>query len=92
MEQNTFMEIYGNLSKLNEMDEISVADIERLHRLSICLSEANKIHNLTAIKDDKGVILKHFIDSLMISPYIGKGAKVIDVGCGAGFPSYAKLA
>ena len=60
---------------------------EEFYKLGEMLKEANKIHNLTAIKEDKEIILKHFIDSLMISEYIPNGAGVIDVGCGAGFPS-----
>ena len=87
MEQKEFLEIFGNLCKLNVMDDVSEEAANRLYRLSGCLLEANKVHNLTAIKDEKGVILKHLIDSLMICPYVPDGARVIDVGCGAGFPS-----
>ena len=45
--------------------------------------------NLTAIVDFDEVILKHFTDSLFLLKFydIPKGAKVIDVGTGAGFPS-----
>lgn len=44
--------------------------------------------NLTAIVDFDEVILKHFTDSLFLLKYydIPMGAKVIDVGTGAGFP------
>lgn len=51
------------------------------------LVETNKRYNLTAITDDEGIILKHFIDSASISQFIPHCASVIDVGCGAGFPS-----
>lgn len=50
------------------------------------LIEWNKRINLTAITDQKEIILKHFIDSLTINKYIEKNAKIIDVGTGAGFP------
>ena len=49
------------------------------------LIEWNKKINLTAITDEKEIILKHFIDSLAISKYCTDG-KIIDVGTGAGFP------
>ena len=49
--------------------------------------EVNKSMNLTAIKDEESVILRHYADSLAISAYIPDSAKVIDVGCGAGFPT-----
>lgn len=50
------------------------------------LLEWNQKMNLTAITDPKEIILKHFIDSMTISPYIEEEKKVIDVGTGAGFP------
>lgn len=52
------------------------------------LTEWNEKINLTAITEEKDVALKHFVDC--ISPItqgkIEKGASVIDVGTGAGFP------
>lgn len=50
------------------------------------LLEWNEKINLTAITEENEVIKKHFIDSLTINQYIEKGAKIIDVGTGAGFP------
>ena len=49
--------------------------------------EVNKSLNLTAIKEEKAVILKHYVDSLTVSRYIPEGSRIIDVGCGAGFPT-----
>lgn len=51
------------------------------------LMEKNKVMNLTAITDEKEVILKHFLDSIAIRKYISlDNKKLIDVGTGAGFP------
>lgn len=50
------------------------------------LKEWNSKVNLTAITEDKQIIMKHFIDSLEIVKYINKNSSVIDVGTGAGFP------
>lgn len=47
----------------------------------------NKKFNLTAITEESDVIIKHFIDSLLICDLIPQNAKIIDIGCGAGFPS-----
>jgi len=52
------------------------------------LSE-NEKYNLTSIKDTDGIILKHYIDSIIILKYfdIPENSKMIDVGTGAGFPA-----
>lgn len=51
------------------------------------LKEWNQKINLTAIEEDREIIIKHFIDSLSILPYIpAQKMRLIDVGTGAGFP------
>ena len=50
------------------------------------LIERNKKINLTAIEDEKEIILKHFIDSLTVQKYIKNAQNIIDIGTGAGFP------
>jgi 16S rRNA (guanine527-N7)-methyltransferase len=46
----------------------------------------NKTYNLTSITDAPKIRELHFEDSLKAEPYIPKGAGVLDIGCGAGFP------
>lgn len=59
----------------------------RFFKYKDILKEWNEKINLTAIEDDKEIIIKHFIDSLSIAPFIkDRGTKLIDVGTGAGFP------
>lgn len=55
--------------------------------LELLLSWNEKI-NLTAITDPAEVVEKHFLDSLTLLSHcrIKQGAKLIDVGTGAGFP------
>jgi len=50
------------------------------------LLQWNEKMNLTAIVEDKEIILKHFVDSLSILPYIRGISSIVDVGTGAGFP------
>ena len=68
-------------------DLLTSESAEKLYNFSNLLVETNKITNLTAITDEKGIILKHFIDCASIARYIPNKARIIDVGCGAGFPS-----
>jgi 16S rRNA (guanine527-N7)-methyltransferase len=52
------------------------------------LAEWNAVHNLTAIRENKQVRVKHFLDSLSACLAM-RGSpveRVIDVGTGAGFP------
>ena len=49
------------------------------------LEIANAQFNLTAIRDRLGMLRKHVLDSLSLHPFL-KGARIADVGTGAGFP------
>ena len=60
---------------------------QKLYGYANLLIETNKQMNLTAITDTEGIIFKHFADSAKLCDYIPNGKSVIDVGCGAGFPS-----
>jgi len=46
----------------------------------------NQKINLTAIRTEKGVVIKHFLDSLSVCSHIPGHTSVLDVGSGAGFP------
>lgn len=87
MERSEFYETLGEMLAANGIMDVSDKAIYSLYDLMSCLTEANKVHNLTAIKDEREIMLKHFVDSLLISERIATGSSVIDVGCGAGFPS-----
>lgn len=66
---------------------INEKDTNVLERLCGHMLEVNKSLNLTAIKDEDGVILKHIVDSCACIPYIKENARVCDIGCGGGFPT-----
>lgn len=53
------------------------------------LKEANRRFNLTAITEDEAIAILHLEDSWHLSAYIPQGARLIDVGTGAGFPGLA---
>lgn len=66
--------------------ELTKEQIEKYYNYMNLLLEWNEKINLTAIIDQKEIILKHFVDSLTIAKYIKDDEKLIDVGTGAGFP------
>lgn len=73
--------------------EISDDQINCFEKYFELLIEKNKVMNLTAITDKEDVIVKHFIDSIALIPYlldkginINNELKIIDIGTGAGFP------
>ncbi len=50
------------------------------------LKKWNDRINLTAIKDDREIVLNHFVDSISVAPFIEDGKKLLDIGSGGGFP------
>jgi len=53
------------------------------------LQETNAVMNLTANDDDYSIVTKHFMDSVTLAAAQSLAGKknLLDVGCGAGFPS-----
>lgn len=68
--------------------EITNRQVEQFLKYYEMLVEKNKVMNLTSIVDLDEVIVKHFIDSLLVVKTIdmNKFNTMIDVGTGAGFP------
>ena len=87
MTYDAFFEKCETIFKLNQISIQSEKVIPKLFELTEIMLKVNEQMNLTTITDQEQIILKHYADSLSILPYIPKFAKIIDVGCGAGFPS-----
>ena len=64
-------------------------DYEKFSVYCGMLQDWNQRMNLTAITDDEGIAVKHFADSVLplTMAELPQGARLIDVGTGAGFPS-----
>lgn len=74
------------IAKLNI--EITEKNLEDLDIYKEMLLEYNKKFNLTAIKTEEEIYLKHFYDSLTLVKGVDltKNLKILDIGTGAGFP------
>jgi len=61
----------------------------QVHEFEVYLTELkkwNKKINLTSLREDIDIIVKHFLDSLTPLPLIGMGRFVLDMGSGGGLP------
>ena len=73
---------------------LSAENIRAFSEYARLLKEWNEKMNLTNITDDKGIAIRHFIDSLTLVSHLEeesakkrkKNLSLIDVGTGAGFP------
>jgi len=88
MEFNEFYTAWADVARRFDLADFAGQELaRRLHLLYEELTEVGSRMNLTAIRDFEGVLTKHFADSLSVAALIPQDAAVIDVGCGAGFPS-----
>lgn len=71
----------------NNISRLSEEQIKTFWRFTEHLMTVNETTNLTAIRNIPDVITKHYVDSLTVSSMIPQGARVLDLGCGPGFPS-----
>lgn len=79
------------LLSLAEQNKIPLTDSFEadILRFSDIFIETSKFLNLTAIKEPHDIMIKHYFDSLypLSLGLIKSGDKIIDIGCGGGFPS-----
>lgn len=67
--------------------ELTEATQEKLCAFGEAVVEQNKVMNLTAITEPAQVAKLHLLDSLSLLSLVDlRGKRIIDVGCGAGFP------
>ena len=66
--------------------ELEENEMETFKKFLELFKEKNAVINLSAIRDDKGIIEKHFIDSIMLNVFIELHGKVADMWTGGWFP------
>jgi 16S rRNA (guanine527-N7)-methyltransferase len=60
--------------------------VEAFERFLDELRKWNQRMNLTALRDERAIIVRHFLDSLTLVEYLPQAASLLDIGAGAGFP------
>lgn len=75
------------LDSLLRQADISLTDQQKsqLVKLVELLHKWNKAYNLTSVRDPQEMLVKHILDSLVVSRYL-VGERFIDVGTGPGLP------
>ena len=72
--------------------KLSQEQAKQFHTFLKELKKWNRVHNLTALREDKDIVVRHFIDSLSLTACFEelgidwRGRSIADVGTGAGFP------
>ncbi len=74
-------------SKNSLSSYLSLEVADKLLALTRRMLEENEKYNLTAITEPQKIILNHYADCIAMAKKFKKGARIIDVGCGAGFPT-----
>ena len=70
---------------------ISLLGVEQVNEQALdeyltLLKKWNKPFNLTAVRSNRDMVVKHLLDSLSVAPYLSSVNRVCDVGTGAGLP------
>lgn len=75
------------LTQLLSSTELTLSDeqLDKIVALVGLLHKWNKAYNLTSVRDPQQMMIRHMLDSLVVSPYL-HGDHIADVGTGPGLP------
>lgn len=80
-------QLADRLSQLLKQTDLTISaqQQQQLIRLLGLLHKWNKAYNLTSVRDPADMLIRHILDSIVVSPFL-HGQRVIDVGTGPGLP------
>ncbi len=88
IKESEFTAKLGAVFKKNGLSSLLNAErASTFYRLTEFMLAENEKYNLTAITEPDKIILSHYADCAVLAKRLPKGARIIDVGCGAGFPT-----
>jgi len=81
------MNLRTQLDALLAQTDLVITDQQatQLVQLVELLTKWNKAYNLTSVRDPSQMLVKHIMDSIVVSPHL-QGNSFIDVGTGPGLP------
>ncbi|MEL0630655.1 16S rRNA (guanine(527)-N(7))-methyltransferase RsmG [Psychromonas aquatilis] len=81
------MSLRTELDALLAQTDLNIEEkkVSQLIELVELLAKWNKAYNLTSVRDPSQMLVKHIMDSVVVSPYLS-GQRFIDVGTGPGLP------
>ena len=77
----------NRLESLIAQTDLTVSEQQKAQLLQLValLDKWNKAYNLTSVRDPEEMLVKHIMDSIVVSPHL-EGQRFIDVGTGPGLP------
>ena len=83
----TFRDVYTEIFKRNCLEEfIKDEIIEKFEILTEIMVKQNEVMNITALTTIDKIVPLHYADCAKVEKWIPYGSRVIDIGCGGGFP------
>jgi len=81
------MSLRTELDALLAQTDLNIEEkkVSQLVELVELLAKWNKAYNLTSVRDPSQMLVKHIMDSVVVSPHLS-GQRFIDVGTGPGLP------
>jgi len=65
---------------------LDASKLEAFERFLGRIRRWNRRMNLTALRGERSIIVRHFLDSLTLVRHLPQAASLLDIGSGAGFP------